>query len=234
MIHHPSTYDEIDVFETLGNGKQKIGTTDNLQPGFCIIAAYKHRHPVQPSTETSLLRRRQLFAKRAEQLEEQKAETLAHLEDVDRRLKEKQRRTEERIERQKKEAVEREMGRSVAMEEKEQSLLDESMELEAKRSAKEIYMESVAEEREREIGGVGGRKGSNKKKEKRGVGREGERGAAWGQAYGGAKRGQGGRQGGRQGGQPREPEQQDRKPALESTAHNARKRHTTPCGGLHL
>ena len=60
------------------------------------------------------MRRRQLFAKREEQLQEQKAETLAHLEDVDRRLKEKQRRTEERIERQKKEAVEREMGRAAA------------------------------------------------------------------------------------------------------------------------
>lgn len=42
------------------------------------------------------------------------------------------------------------MGRAAAMEDKEQSLLDESMELEAKRSAKEIYMESVAEEREKE------------------------------------------------------------------------------------
>eukprot|EP01043_Picozoa_sp_COSAG02_P029550 COSAG02_NODE_1844_length_10683_cov_622.961357_2_plen_145_part_00 len=42
------------------------------------------------------------------------------------------------------------MGRAAAMEEKEQSLVDESMALEAKRSAKEIYMESVAEEREKE------------------------------------------------------------------------------------
>ena len=40
------------------------------------------------------------------------------------------------------------MGRAAALEEKEQSLLDESMELEVKRSAKEIYMESVAAERE--------------------------------------------------------------------------------------
>ena len=63
---------------------------------------------------------------------------------------EKQRRTEERIERQKQEAVQREMGRAAAMEEKEQSLLDESMELESKRAAKEVYMESVAAERENE------------------------------------------------------------------------------------
>ena len=91
-----------------------------------------------------------MFAKREEQLEERKAETLAHLDEVDRRLKEKQRRTEERIERQKKEAVEREMSRAAVMEEKEQSLLDESMELESKRAAKEVYMESIAAEREKE------------------------------------------------------------------------------------
>lgn len=42
------------------------------------------------------------------------------------------------------------MGRAAAAEEKEQSLLDASMELEEKRAAKEIYMESVAAERENE------------------------------------------------------------------------------------
>jgi hypothetical protein len=42
------------------------------------------------------------------------------------------------------------MGRAAAMEEKEASLLDVSMQLEEKRAAKESYMESVAAERENE------------------------------------------------------------------------------------
>jgi hypothetical protein len=51
------------------------------------------------------VRRQRLFRSRAEELEAQKAETLAHLDDVDRRLREKQKLVEDRIERQKKEAV---------------------------------------------------------------------------------------------------------------------------------
>ena len=96
------------------------------------------------------IRRQRLFRTRAEEVEAQKAETIAHLDEVDKRLREKQQKVEDRIERQKKEAVEREMGRAVAFEEKEKSMMEVSMQLEEKRAAKEMYMESVAEARERE------------------------------------------------------------------------------------
>ena len=131
------------------------------------------------------IRRQRLFRSREEELEAQKAETIAHLDEVDQRLRAKQKLVEDRIDRQKKAAVSREMGRAAQFEKKvrfqcessfpinsnlefrlenldfliknlhftikqEKSMMEVSMQLEEKRAAKEFYMESVAEARERE------------------------------------------------------------------------------------